>query len=544
MTAGLPPLTLWRWLLAIAPIVVLVVLVARGRSSTAVNAGIAVLVAVLVAATAFGAGPEVLAVGVGKGIWTGIWILYVIWAALLLYHLARQVGLDRLGTAFSSILPRPVENVLIVAWVLPSFIQGVAGFGTPIAVAAPLLVSMGITPVLAVGLPLVGYHWSVTFGSMGSSFYMGALTARLDDAQTTAYGNDAALLLGVNVLVSGLLVCLMYGGRPALRHGIRMVLVVGGLMATTLAVAVQIEPAIGSLAAGAAGFVGIAILRIATQRQASPFAMEPARTGVVRLSEDRAISRADAPSPDRPRPSLVLLPYAYLLVLVLAVFVPVASRTWVKDHLLVGPSFGETVTAFGMTNPSTDVYTPIALLGHPGSYIVIAAVLGVISYKVAGLWPPGGSHRAVSGWLRQAARASLPVLALASVATVMVDTGMVRSIAVGVSDVTGRMFPGFSPLIGMLGSFTTGSTTSSNALFSALQRDIALLIDVRPSELLAAQTAGGNVGNSLAPVVILIGASAVHCVDRVSSILRTVIVPCTVLASVVVSLTLVLVFLH
>ncbi|PWG74231.1 lactate permease, partial [Enterococcus hirae] len=85
-------------------------------------------------------------------------ILYVIWPALLLYHVAARAGLDRMGSVFANVLPREVENVLLVAWVFPSFIQGVAGFGTPIAVAAPLLLAMGLRPVLAVALPLVGYH--------------------------------------------------------------------------------------------------------------------------------------------------------------------------------------------------------------------------------------------------------------------------------------------------------------------------------------------------------------------------------------------------
>jgi lactate permease len=102
----------------------------------------------------------------------------------------------------------------------------------------------------------------------------------------------------------------------------------------------------------------------------------------------------------------------------------------------------------------------------------------------------------------------------------MVDTGMVRTIAVGAAQVTGRAFPAIAPAIGAVGSFTTGSTTSSNALFSALQRDVAQLIHVAPADLLAGQLAGGNIGNSLAPVLILVGAAAVGARDQISEILR------------------------
>ena len=120
-------------------------------------------------------------------------------------------------------------------------------------------------------------------------------------------------------------------------------------------------------------------------------------------------------------------------------------------------------------------------------------------------------------------------MAFATLATVLAEPGMVRAIAVGAAEVTGGLFPVLSPLVGALGSFMTGSTTSSNALFSGLQADVARLIGAPEAVLLAAQTAGGNVGNSLAPVVALVGATAVGARDEVPAIFRAVLVPGAVL---------------
>lgn len=536
MKQGLPPLSLWRWLLAVLPVVLLAALVLKSRFKTSTNAFITTGLAVVLGGLVFGGGPEVLAVGLAKGAWTGIWILYVIWPALLVYHLAKRVGLTRMGEVFSSILPRDVENVLIVAWVFPSFVQGVAGFGTPIAVAAPLLVSMGCTPVQAVAFPLIGYHWAVTFGSMGSSFYMGALTARLNGGELQHYAHDAALLLGVNAIVSGALVCFMHGGMKSLRRGARMVFTVGPLMAIAMSVSVRVEPAIGALAAGTAGFVGVGLLKVLTGHYPSRAAAAVPEPALVAQGPGTGAGpgamHVDAERPRRPL--VVLLPYLYLLVMVLAVFVPEGSRAWVKGHLLLGPSFGSTRTHYGLVNKAVDHYTPIALFGHPGTYILVAALLGLVTYRAKRLWPAGELRDTLHDWVEQARHASLSVIALAALATVMVDTGMVRTIAVGSADVTGSFFPLISGMVGSLGSFTTGSTTSSNALFSALQRDIALLIDVRPSDLLAAQTSGGNIGNSLAPVVILIGAAAVGARDKVGEIFRAVLPPAAVLTAVVI----------
>ena len=225
---AVPPLT---WALAVSPVVLLLALVLWGRFTTIINASVTVAYSVVIATLAFGAGGLTVAVGLGKGAWVGLWILYVIWPALLMHHLASHVGMTALGRALSTMLPRRTENVLLLAWVLPSFIQGVSGFGTPIAVAAPLLVALGIGKARAVALPLIGYHWAVGFGSMGSSFYMGALTAHLDTPGRAAYAASAAVLLGVNCVLSGVLVALMDGGLAGLRDGWRLLATAGPVMA-------------------------------------------------------------------------------------------------------------------------------------------------------------------------------------------------------------------------------------------------------------------------------------------------------------------------
>lgn len=511
------PATLVDWLLAALPIALLIVLVARGRTQTTVVALLAVGAALVVGLTSFQAGPRVLAVAVGKGLWTGLWILWVIWPALLLFHVVRRAGLMDMGELFSGLLRHRAENVLIMAWVFPSFVQGIAGFGTPIAVAAPLLVSMGVNPVQALVLPLVGYHWSVTFGSMGSSFYMGGLTADLTGGMLASYGEIAALMLGVNCLLAGILVCLVHGGMPALRQAAPMILVVGSSMALTLNLVVRVEPAMGSVAAGAAGLIAIVLYRLSQSRGA--------------LSSPGSGSIRDA--------GQVLIPYGYLLALVLAVFVPPASRSFVRSHLLLAPSFPGTRTGRGFVSPAVEAFTPIGLLSHPGSYVLLASVIGYATYVAVRRWPPGQLRPTLRDWVTQAVRASWPVLALATLATVMVDSGMVRVLAAGLASVAGRGFLIMSPIVGALGAFMTGSTTNSNALFSALQRDVAQLIEVDPALLVAAQSVGGNVGNALAPVIIVLGAAVLGGQDNmVGLVFRRVLGPAAVLTVAVVMMTL------
>jgi lactate permease len=566
-TETLTAVPLLSWGLAVSPVVLLLALVLWGRFSTIVNAGVTVAYSVVVAALAFGAGPLTVGVGLGKGAWVGLWILYVIWPALLMHHLASRVGMAALGRALSTLLPRRIENVLLLAWVLPSFIQGVSGFGTPIAVAAPLLVALGIGKARAVALPLIGYHWAVGFGSMGSSFYMGALTAHLDTAERAGYAAAAAVVLGINCVLSGMLVALMEGGWTGLRHGWRMLATAGPVMALVQAGTVRLEPGIGALCAGASGIAVVMVLRRFSRPQENAEAAhdvlqraevleqaEGGRPGSGGRRGERGSVGGDpssngaavdgTPEDTEAKARAAAVPYVLLGVVALAVFLPPALRAWAKGHLLIGPSFPSTGTSRGTINEAAQLYNPIAVLGHPGTFLLVACAGSVLVWSRRGVWDRGAWGPVWRGALRQAWKSSPSVVLLASVAGVLVDSGMVRTVAQGAAVATGHAYPAIAPLVGALGSFITGSTTSSNALFSSLQADVAHLVGNRPADLLAGQLAGGNIGNSLAPVVILLGLSAVGAARRAGEVLRMTMAPAAVLLVSAVVTTCALVAVH
>lgn len=520
-----PPIGVW--LLAFAPVVVLLALVLWGRLATTTCAAITTVAATAIAVLAFGAGTETILVGLGKGTWVGVWILAVIWPALLVHHLTSRLGMSSLGRFLHWLSPRPTDTVLFLAWILPSFIQGVSGFGTPIALCAPLLVAVGISPVRAVALPLIGYHWAVGFGSVGSSFYMGALTAHLDAAQTTAFAGSAAVVLGVNAMVSGVLVALMHGGRRGLRDSWPILVTVGPVMALAQGLAVRQVPAIGALCAGAAGIVAfLAIQHLRPRPRDAPGAASTA----ARDDGVRALTAAT--------------PHLALAVLALVVLVPPTLRQFAKSHLMFGPSFPATGTTQGVANTAVTGYNPIALLAHPGTFLLAGCAVGVLVWRLTGTWQPGLWAEVRGPWLRQALRTTPSVLLLAAIAGVLVDAGMVRSVALGAAAVAGPAYPAFAPLVGALGSFITGSTTSSNALFSALQHDVAVLTGVPPADLLAAQLAGGNIGNSLAPMVAVLGLGAVGHHNAEGEVARRTVGPALVLLGCVVAVTFGLVALH
>lgn len=521
-----PPLSLWTWTAAAAPVVLLFVLVASGRVRSQLAAAIVLGATLVLAATVFRAGAATELVGLAKGLWLGCWILLVIWPALLLYRIAAAAGLSDIGEAFSAVLPDRADRLLVLAWIFPAFIQGVAGFGTPIAVAAPLLAAMGWSPIRAVVYPLVGYHWAVTFGSMGSSFYMASLTAGLGVEARQSFAVAAAGLLGSQCLIAGAAVLVIDGGRRGLRAGRRTLVLVGVPMALTLVATAAVVPAVASLAAAAVGLAVTAARAVLWRRgrrrtdpavgQTTDTDQHPGPVGERR----EASRRAPGATVDVRGAATLVSPYLWLLATALPVFIIPATRSWVRGNVVVAPSFPATGTGWGWTAAAVDGYTPVEVFGHPGFYILLAAALGLTTYRRAGLWKGVSGRALLAGWARSLPAASIPVLLLAAVATVLIDSGMVAVLADGVGAVAGDAYPPVAPWVGALGSFLTGSTTTSNALFAAFQQNIAGLLGAPPAVLLAAQTAGGNVGNIVAPVVVLVGLSAMERTAEVGTVVR------------------------
>ena len=146
------PLTFLTWILAFLPVLaVLVLMLGFGWGGSRAGA-ISWFAALIVAAAFFGAGPELLAYAQVKAVLLSLDVLYIIWTALLLFHTAAEAGaLTSIGRALTALTPDRMMQGLLLGWLFASFLQGLGGFGVPVAVAAPLLVSLGFSPVTDAG---------------------------------------------------------------------------------------------------------------------------------------------------------------------------------------------------------------------------------------------------------------------------------------------------------------------------------------------------------------------------------------------------------
>lgn len=479
----------WGVLAAVAPVALLTLLVLRGRALIS-TAWVSAAATALLASTVFALSAGGVLIGFVRGVWTGVWILLIVLPALLLFEILDRSGaLDHLSDAAERLAPTPGRRLLLLAWVLPSFLQGAAGFGTPIAMTAPMLVRGGMAPLAAVATCLIGYQWAVTFGSMGSSYFMASATARLSQAAEASFAFRAGVVLAVSCVLSGLLVLWRADGDR--RSDVGPTLIIGVAMGAALLGTVVTQPALGSTVAGLTGLlVGWWLLPKGGPR--------PGGGDLVRAA----------------------LPYAVLTLAVTVAFGVPVVRDVLAGVPQIAPELPATHAAFGHTNPQsqlTPVFRPVL---HPLPYLLLAATVGIAAYRRRGWWPSGSTRAALRSWAGRSVGVTGSILGLTVLASIMVEAGMIAAIAGALAAALGLFFLGVSPLVGTFGTALTGSTTASNALFASLQADVAQRLGLPAPLLVAAQTAGGNVGNAISPVNVAVGTAAVGAVGREGHVVR------------------------
>jgi lactate permease len=199
--------------------------------------------------------------------------------------------------------------------------------------------------------------------------------------------------------------------------------------------------------------------------------------------------------------------------------------------------FPGTDTGFGVSEPAVSAYAAFTPLTHPGTFLLVSALFGYVTFMRRGRYPKGTS---VGGVLWRAAKDALPVTtgvsALLLMSAVMSHSGEITVLALGLSAVAGStVYLASANFLGILGSLTTSSNTASNVLFGPVQATGAQAEGVPVSLALGAQAAGAAVGNAISPADALLGATTVGEPSLVGAVLRRAI-PWAIVTGVLISL--------
>lgn len=507
-----PELTILNWLLAASPVVLLVVAIIRLNWSAPRAGAIAWLLALALALLIFGAARDHVAIASAKGLSLAVFVLTIVWTSVYLFNMVDKLkGIDAIGRTMAALASDRLVQALLIGWGFSSFIQGITGFGVPVAVSAPLLIMLGFPPARAAAMALVGHGWAVTFGSMGSSYYTIQLVTGIEGEVIAPH---MALLFAPIIVASGMLVAHIQGGLSALRRSLPVVVITGALMAAAMyALAWGGAPQIASTVPGILGMVALALLsrtpllRSAPQAEAAP--------------ETPPAGAADEPD-SRPMPFiLAFMPYLLLITLsVISQIGPVKEAVrgiqWSLDY----PAF---TSAQGFAVAAANDYAPIRVLNHPAPLIFYSIVISTVVYVLAKRWRKGVAWEAMKLTYGQSLSSSIGVTTMVMMAVVMADTGMTVLLAQGIANASGPLFPFVSPFIGLLGSFMSGSNTNSNVMFGLLQLETARELGIGTVTISSIQSIGASVGSPMAPAKVLVGAAVVGLAGKERDIFRIVI---------------------
>ncbi|WP_409474947.1 L-lactate permease [Streptomyces sp. HC307] len=494
-------------LVAALPLVIVLVLLGGVRTKAHLAGLTGLLAAALVAWLAYGMPLEQTVSSAAQGAVFGLFpILWIVVNALWVYRMTvRTRHFDILRRSFGRLSDDPRIQALVVAFCFGALLEALAGFGAPVAICSVMLVALGFEPVRAAVVALVANTAPVAFGAMG--------TPVVTLAQVTGLPlEDVASVVGRQTPLLALVVPLVLVGLVDGRRGLRETWVPAVVCGIAFAVAqfaasnyVSAQLAdIGAALAGAAALVAVP--------QARRPAAEPVRASVL------TGARSEELDEDDPRADVVRAYAPYTLIV--AVF-SVAQIPAVKDWLAKATQtydwpFLDVVDADGNAVGGNVFTWPIVSTG--GTLVLLA---GVATAAVIGVH----ARVAVKEWLATVHELRFAILTVTSVlalAYVMNLSGQAATIGHFVA-AAGAGLAFLSPVLGWFGVAVSGSDTSANALFGALQVTAARESGLSPELLAAANSSGGVLGKMISPQNLTIACAAVGLAGREGDLLRKVL---------------------
>jgi lactate permease len=513
---------------AVLPVLALFVLLGGLRMAAQWAALVALGVSMLVALIVYGMPIDQTALSATEGAAFGLFpIMWIVVMAIWIYNMTVETGhFAVLRRSFGTISTDQRVQAVIIAFCFGALIEALAGFGTPVAITSVMLIALGFQPLKAAALALVANTAPVAFGAIATPIItLSEITALPKD--------DLGAMVGRQTPFLALIVPLILIGMVDGRRGIRQtwpVAVVGGLafalgqFACSNYISVELTDIVASLVATAA-----IVLMLRVWQPSEPLLGEAAegpgaRPAVAGAASHNPALEAEVRRRDDNRkdpPGDVVRAYAPYLIII--VVFSIAQIPAVKDALAESPW----TTTFQW--PGLDVVNPdgepLSSLTFNFNWLPAAGTLllisGLLTMALLGV-RPDRSVRVLGATLDQLKWAILTVAAVLGLAYVMNQSGQTITLGLWAAG-AGDFFAFLSSLIGWLGVAVTGSDTSSNALFGALQVTAADEAGMSPTLLAAANSSGGVLGKMISPQNLAIGAAAVGLAGQEGDLFRKVL---------------------
>lgn len=430
-----------------------------------------------------------------EGVLNGLWpICLVIISALFTYNVTLHTkAMDKIKAMLGSISSDSRVLALLIGWGFGNFMEGMAGFGTAVAIPASMMVAAGLNPMSAVVSCLVVNSTPTCFGSVGVPTQTLVAVTGLSDQVLKVSSAASGLQALLTFLSPFFMVIIVGGGLKALKGMVPTTFLASiSFVVPQFIVATFVGPELPNIIGSIVSMVCIIIAAgIFNKETAEEYSIDtPA--GKLDLSLKEAI--------------VAWSPFILIFVLLL-----LTSNFFPPIHDAIN-SVKTSVSVYTGDNPGTLTF---AWLGCPGIMIFIAAFAGGAIQGATF----GDMFKTLGETLWNYRNTILTICSVMSVAKIMGYSGMISDIAVFLVAVTGSAFPLISPLIGGLGGFVTGSGTSTCVLFGPLQVETASKLSLEPTWIAAANVAGAGMGKMISPQGIAIGTGAAGLSGQESEVL-------------------------
>ncbi|ATQ83106.1 L-lactate permease [Moraxella osloensis] len=517
--------------IALIPIIFFFLALAVFRLKGSVAGTITVVLALLVALFLYQM-PVTLALSSAiYGFFYGLWpIAWIIIGAVFLYKVTVKTGqFDIIRSSILSLTEDQRLQMLLVGFAFGTFLEGAAGFGAPVAITAALLVGLGFKPLYAAGLCLIVNTAPVAFGAMGIPIIVAGQVSGVDTmAISQMVGRQLPFIVPI-VLVW--IMAIMDGWR-GVRETFPAIVVGGGSFAIAqFLTSNYIGPELPDITAAIASLVSLTLLFKVWQPK-HIFRFENQVDGKNQMGDNTSVS---APLPTTHySPAQIIkawMPFAILTAMVSLWSIKPFKDLFVKgkdghpDGPLVDMVMSINVpylhNAVQKMPPVVTKITDYAAIykfdwfSATGTAIILAAIISIVMLKMR-------PKEALSTFGETINELRTPIYSIGMVlafAFIANYSGLSATLALALAH-TGKAFTFFSPFLGWLGVFLTGSDTSANALFAALQATTAQQIGVPEVLLVAANTSGGVTGKMISPQSIAIACAATGLVGKESDLFR------------------------
>ena len=510
---------------AVLPLLTLFVLLGglrmKAQWASLIALGVAVVVAIAVYGMPFGQTFDAGAEGAAFGLFPIMWIVI---CALWIFHMTEKTGdFAVLRRVFSSVSKDQRVQVVMIAFCFGALLEALAGFGTPIAICSVMLVGVGFKPMKAVCLALVADTAPVAFGGIAIPITTLAQVTGLPK-------HDLSQMIGRQTTPLAFLVpfvlLYMVDGRRGLRESWPAALVAGGVFTVVmLGTSNFISPELTNIFASLAGAAALVVLlRVWSPRahedRTAPAALpvRPAIAGAA--TADAALERRLAADEGRPLSTRAKVrafaPYMIIIAVLGACSLHAVALQLDKATSLVAWPGLHVLNAAGKS-PSSEIFK-LNWLTAAGNQLFLCGLLTVAALGVA----PRQALAVFASTVKQLRWAILTVCSVLALSYVMNLSGQTITLGLWLAG-AGASFAFLSPIVGWFGTAVTGSDTSSNSLFGALQVAAAHQSHLSPTLLAAANSSGGVMGKMISPQNLAIGAAAVGLTGKEGDIFRKVI---------------------